>query len=138
MTAHLAGERYFGVKKGRMSMQVTVACDRHGGEVPGEHHVIKALKVGQVLSKRFPHLRFALEINPRNGSVKFFGWDRTFCLSAWPSRWPRRSAVLSGKNSRSTTSAAWKYTRRVRRRSSPRCVPTRSPSPSSAPAPSEK
>ena len=74
MTTHLAGGRYFGVKKGRMSMQVAVDCDRHGGEVPGEHHVAKALKVGQVLSKRFPHLRFAPEINPRNGSVKFFGW----------------------------------------------------------------
>src|SRR5205814_10684718 len=33
LTPHLAGERYFGVKKGRMTMQVTVDCDRHGGEV---------------------------------------------------------------------------------------------------------
>ena len=74
LTTHLAGERYFGVKKGRMTMQVTVDCDRHGGEVPGEYHVIKAIKVGQVLTRRFPHLCFAPEINPRNGSVKFFGW----------------------------------------------------------------
>jgi hypothetical protein len=74
LTTHLAGERYFGVKKGRMTMQIAPELDRHGGEVPGEHHVVKAIKVGQVLSKRFPHLRFAPEINPRNGSVKFFGW----------------------------------------------------------------
>jgi hypothetical protein len=74
LISHLAGERYFGVKKGQMTMQVTVDCDRHGGEVPGEQHVIKTLKIGQVLSKRFPHLRFAPEINPKNGSVKFFGW----------------------------------------------------------------
>jgi hypothetical protein len=57
-----------------MTMQVTVDCDRHGGEVPGDLHTAKTLKIGQVLSKRFPHLRFAPEINPRNGSVKFFGW----------------------------------------------------------------
>jgi hypothetical protein len=57
-----------------MTLQIAPELDRHGGEVPGEHHVAKALKVGQVLSKRFPHLRFAPEINPKNGSVKFFGW----------------------------------------------------------------
>ncbi len=74
LTTHLAGDRFFGVKKGRMTMQVTVDCDRHGGEVPGEYHVVMAVKVGQVLTKRFAHLRFAPEINPRNGSVKFFGW----------------------------------------------------------------
>ena len=72
LATHLAGERYFGVKKGRMTMQVTVDCDRHGGEVPGEYHVVMTVKVGQVLTRRFPHLRFAPEINPRNGSVKFF------------------------------------------------------------------
>jgi hypothetical protein len=57
-----------------MTMQVTVDCDRHGGDVAGDLHIAKALKIGQVLTRRFPHLRFAPEINPRNGSVKFFGW----------------------------------------------------------------
>src|SRR5262249_7250959 len=52
--------------------------DRHGGEVPGEYHVVMSIKVGQVLTRRFPHLRFAPEINPRNGSVKFFGWLRDY------------------------------------------------------------
>jgi hypothetical protein len=78
LTTHLAGERYFGVKKGRMTMQIAPELDRHSGEVPGEQHVIKTLKIGQVLSKRFPHLRFAPEINPKNGSVKFFGWLRDY------------------------------------------------------------
>src|SRR5207248_8636306 len=48
LTTHLAGERYFGVKKGRMTMQVTVDCDRHGGGVPGAYHTARPLKVGQV------------------------------------------------------------------------------------------
>jgi hypothetical protein len=74
LTTHLTGERYFGVKKGRMTMQIAPELDRHGGDVPGEQHVIKTLKIGQVLSKRFPRLRFAPEIKPKNGSVKFFGW----------------------------------------------------------------
>jgi len=78
MTSHLAGERYFGVKKGRMTMQIAVDCDRHGGDVPGEYHITKTIKIGQVLTKRFPNLRFAPEINLKNGSVKFFGWLRDF------------------------------------------------------------
>jgi hypothetical protein len=74
LTSHLAGERYFGVKKGRMTMQIAPELDRHSGGVPGEYHIIKTIKVGQVLTKRFPHLRFAPEVNARNGSVRFFGW----------------------------------------------------------------
>src|SRR5262249_55671370 len=74
LTSHLAGDRYFGVKKGRMTMQVTVDCDRHGGDVPGEQHIAMTVKIGQVLTGRFPQYRFAPEINPKNGSVKFFGW----------------------------------------------------------------
>jgi hypothetical protein len=74
LAEHLAGQRYFGVKKGKMTMQVTVDCDRHGGAVPGEVHVAKVLRVGEVLNRRFPQYRFAPEVNSRNGSVKFFGW----------------------------------------------------------------
>jgi hypothetical protein len=75
---HLSGERYFGVKKGHMTMQVTVDLDRHGGHVPGKEHVAKALAVGEVLQRRFPRYRFAPEVNPANGSVKFFGWLAEF------------------------------------------------------------
>jgi hypothetical protein len=74
LTTHLAGERFFGVKKGRMTLQIAPELDRHSGDVPGEYHVVMAIKVGQVLTKRFPHLRFAPEVNARNGSVRFFGW----------------------------------------------------------------
>jgi len=74
LASHLAGERYYGVKKGRMTMQIAVDCDRHSGSVPAHDHMVKSLKIGQVLTKRFPHLRFAPEINLKNGSVKFFGW----------------------------------------------------------------
>jgi hypothetical protein len=52
LTTHLAGERYFGVKKGRMTMQIAPELDRHGGNVPGEHHVVKAIKVRKKLPVR--------------------------------------------------------------------------------------
>jgi hypothetical protein len=71
---HLSGERYFGHKKGQQTMQITVEGDRHRGNIPGDEHVTWALKVGQVLARRFPEFRFAPEITKRNGSVKFFGW----------------------------------------------------------------
>ena len=57
-----------------------VPCDAGDGrlrparrEVPGENLVTKTLKTGQVMTKRFPYLCFAPEINAKNGSVKFFG-----------------------------------------------------------------
>src|SRR5262249_14652615 len=59
-------------------MQTPPNHDRHSGEVPGEYHVVMAIKVGQVLTRRFPHLRFAPEVNARNGSVRFFGWLSDF------------------------------------------------------------
>jgi hypothetical protein len=74
LTAHLAGERYFGVKKGEKTMQVTVDCDRHSGTVSGKEHIAKVLKVGEVLKNQYPQYRFAPEITDKNGSVKFFGW----------------------------------------------------------------
>jgi hypothetical protein len=57
-----------------MTLQIAPELDRHSGEVPGEYHVVMAIKTGQVLTRRFPYLRFAPEINVRNGSVRFFGW----------------------------------------------------------------
>jgi hypothetical protein len=78
LTDHLAGERYFGVKKGHMTMQLTVDCDRHSGRISGEEHIAKVMKVGEVLKSNFPQYRFAPEINRKNGSVKFFGWFTTF------------------------------------------------------------
>jgi hypothetical protein len=74
LPSHLAGDRYFGVKKGRATMQVTVDCDRHSGKIPGEYHIVKTLLVGNILTERFPQYRWSPEINTKNGSTKFFGW----------------------------------------------------------------
>jgi hypothetical protein len=86
LSEHLAGERYFGVKKGQMTMQVTVDLDRHSGAVPAGRHVAKALQVGGALARRFPRHRFAPEVNPANGSVKFFGWLAGFTPLPWAER----------------------------------------------------
>jgi hypothetical protein len=83
LASHLAGDRYFGVKKGRATMQVTVDCDRHSGEVPGDYHVAKTFQIGNILTRRFPEYRWAPEVNPRNGSVKFFGWLSEATPIAW-------------------------------------------------------
>lgn len=71
---HLIGEQFYGPKKGRKTMQVAVDLDRHRGTVNGQEHIIKVLAVGEILKSSCPDFRFAPEINPRNGSVKFFGW----------------------------------------------------------------
>src|SRR5262249_40649954 len=63
---HLSGERFFGTKKGWKTLQLTVEGDRHKGNIPGEEHVAWALKVGEVLTRRFPQFRFAPEINKKN------------------------------------------------------------------------
>jgi hypothetical protein len=86
LSEHLAGRRYFGVKKGRMTMQLAVDLDRHSGAVPAGRHVAKALAVGGVLARRFPRYRFAPEVNPANGSVKFFGWLAEFTPLPWAER----------------------------------------------------
>jgi hypothetical protein len=74
LRTHLEGSRYFGCKKGKKTMQITVDLDRHSSNIPGEAHIVKALKVGEILKTTLARLRFAPEINPNNGSVKFFGW----------------------------------------------------------------
>ncbi len=78
VSKHLCGQPMFGTKKGEKARLLTVDLDRHKGTVKAEHHLSLCLKVGTVLTEKFPELRFAPEINPRNGSVKFFGW-----LDAW-------------------------------------------------------
>jgi hypothetical protein len=74
MKAHCSGERSVGVKKGEMTRQVTLDLDRHSGAVNGEDHIKKTLQVGEILKSTFSQFRFSPEINPKNGSVKFFGW----------------------------------------------------------------
>ena len=55
-------------------MQITLDFDRHSGKVFGEQHIVKVMQVAEVLTSKFPQLRFSPEINTKNGSVKFFGW----------------------------------------------------------------
>jgi hypothetical protein len=74
MKCHCSGERSFGVKKGEMTRQIILDLDRHSGAVNGEEHTKKTLQVGEILKNEFSKFRFAPEINPKNGSVKFFGW----------------------------------------------------------------
>ena len=78
VSKHLCGHPTFGTKKGEKCRLVTEDLDRHNGAVKAEDHVSLSLKVGKVLTEQFPELRFAPEVNPRNGSVKFFGWLTTW------------------------------------------------------------
>lgn len=52
--------------------------DRHHGE-NAYQHVQRVIKVGRLCKKMFPHLRWLVEVNLNNGSVKFFGFGRR-CL----------------------------------------------------------
>lgn len=74
LSPHLEGARYYGTKKGDRTRLITIDIDRHNGSISGDEHCKKVLKIGSVLQQRFADYRFAPEVNPRNGSVKFFGW----------------------------------------------------------------
>lgn len=71
---HLRGERLCGPKRGESGRLVGVDLDRHSDEVSAEYHTGLVLETSRVLAATYPRLRFAPEINMRNGSVKFFGW----------------------------------------------------------------
>lgn len=54
---------------------VTVDFDRHEASVDPDEHIWRVLKAGRLLGKHFSELRWtAAEVNPRNGSMKFFGF----------------------------------------------------------------
>jgi hypothetical protein len=78
LKTHLAGERYFGVKKGRMTMQIATDLDRHGGEVPGEHHVIKALVASRPSrSPAFARSKAPVQMERTNSA----SWERALIQS---------------------------------------------------------
>jgi hypothetical protein len=57
---------------------ITVDADRHTADVPAERHIREVMEIGRLLTSRFGHrynLRWAVEVNPRNGSTKFFGFS---------------------------------------------------------------
>jgi hypothetical protein len=53
---------------------VSVDLDRHNGEVQTKTHYQSVLKAGRLLKREFNYLSWLVEINPRNGSTKFFGF----------------------------------------------------------------
>jgi hypothetical protein len=60
---------------------VAVDLDRHSGEILAETHIREVMATGRLLQSRFTsclgyHLKWCVEVNPRNGSVKFFGWGQ--------------------------------------------------------------
>ena len=58
---------------------VTTELDRHSGDVHAEKHIQQAMATARLLKSRFSYilgfrLSWCAEVNPRNGSVKLFGW----------------------------------------------------------------
>jgi hypothetical protein len=58
---------------------VTVEHDRHDGTVLTKPHILQVIATGRLLTRVFSsafgyRLSWCVEVNPRNGSVKFFGW----------------------------------------------------------------
>ncbi|MEK6259015.1 MAG: hypothetical protein AABP62_10410 [Planctomycetota bacterium] len=49
--------------------------DRHSASVDPKDHIWRVLKAGRLLRKHFPHFCWIAEVNPRNGSMKFFGFS---------------------------------------------------------------
>ncbi len=53
---------------------VSVDLDRHGGEVLAKDHCQAVLATSRLLKKDFGYLTWLVEVNPKNGSTKFFGF----------------------------------------------------------------
>lgn len=58
---------------------ITVDLDRHSDNVFSLVHILEVLATGRLLTTKFFNslgyrLNWCVEVNPRNGSVKFFGW----------------------------------------------------------------
>lgn len=73
-------EHLKGLNRGLVSIGSThVPCvtsdfDRHHASVDPEDHISRVLKGGQLLRETYPQLCWVAEVNPRNGSMKFFGF----------------------------------------------------------------
>lgn len=53
---------------------VTVDMDRHYGQVLAQGHCQAVLKTGRILKRDYGYLKWLVEVNPKNGSTKFFGF----------------------------------------------------------------
>lgn len=56
---------------------VAVDLDRHDGSIPGGGHARLVVEVGRYLRRAVPHLKWIVEVNPANGSSKYFGFARS-------------------------------------------------------------
>jgi hypothetical protein len=72
-------EHFKGLHRGVVSIGsshvpfVSVDFDRHVASVDPKDHMLRVLKAGRLLRKHFPQLCWVGEVNPKNGSMKFFG-----------------------------------------------------------------
>ena len=55
---------------------VTDDLDRHDGTVKAKDHINAVLGSHKILTSEFNELLWLAEVNPKNGSTKFFGFDR--------------------------------------------------------------
>jgi hypothetical protein len=53
---------------------ISADFDRHAESVDPDDHIRRVLKAGRLLEAAFPQLCWVAEINPRNGSMKYFGF----------------------------------------------------------------
>ncbi len=53
---------------------ISADFDRHSGDVDPEDHIYRVIKAGKLLREAFPQFCWIAEVNPRNGSMKFFGF----------------------------------------------------------------
>ena len=78
---HLRGCNRGLVAKGATHVPfVSVDLDRHSGDIRAEDHICEVMHTGRLLATEFSHigkwtLRWCIEVNPRNGSAKFFGFS---------------------------------------------------------------
>lgn len=77
-------EHLFGDQKGVVSDTettslpfVTVDIDRHNGAVKKLDHQHVVIEAGRFLCNSVPHVKWLVEVNPKNGSAKSFGYRRT-------------------------------------------------------------
>jgi hypothetical protein len=53
---------------------VSVDLDRHDGSIPAKQHINNVLKTGRLIRKHYGNFKWLVEVNPQNGSSKFFGF----------------------------------------------------------------
>ncbi|MEN6367811.1 MAG: hypothetical protein ABFC88_13455 [Thermoguttaceae bacterium] len=53
---------------------ISVDLDRHDGTVQSKAHFQSVIETGRLLKGRFGYLKWLVEVNPKNGSTKYFGF----------------------------------------------------------------